>query len=164
MITTQDKKGTEVSQEQIDSWFAEFIHGIKVDKLTIETATASKETANLYLNAITGNVREVVKTMRSVSNKYFIEQVTLAFINEMVKRNAKPKRLAFSLTPSTILVWAEIKDDDQNVQDQLILTEAKVNSEFKDAHFALDVMVVEESDKIKVPRHYITLQSILGNK
>lgn len=162
MTSIHEKKVTEVSQEQIDNWFAEFIHNIKVDKLAIETSTAPKETADLYINAITGNVREVVKTMRSVSSRYFIEQVTFAFLNEMMKRNAQPKKLAFSLTPSTILVWAEINDDDQNVQDQLILAEAKVNSDFKDAQFALDVMIVEESDKIKVPRHYIPVQSILG--
>lgn len=162
MQITQDKKSAQVSQEQIDGWFAEFIHSIKVDKLALETSTASKETADLYLNAMSGNVREVVMAMRSMSSKYFIEQITMAFINEIVRRNVKPNRLAFSLTPSTILVWAEVKDDDQNIQDQLVLAEAKVNSEFRDAHFSLDVMVVEESDKIKVPLHYIPLKSILG--
>lgn len=162
MTSTHEKKVPEISQEQIDNWFAEFIHSIKVDKLSIETATAQKETADLYMNAITGNIREVVMTMRSVSSRYFIEQITMAFINEIIRRNVKPNKLAFSLTPSTILVWAEVKDDDQIIQDQLVLAEAKVNSEFRDAHFALDVMVVEESDKIKVPLHYIPLKSILG--
>lgn len=162
MTSNPEASISEISQEQIDNWFAEFIHSIKVDKLAIETSTAPKETAALYMNAMTGNLREVVKTMRSVSNKYFIEQVTLSYINEIIHREAKPKKLAFSLTPSTILVWAEINDDDQNVQDQLILAEAKINSDFKDANFALDVMIVEESDKIKVPRHYIPIQSIIG--
>jgi hypothetical protein len=120
------------SQEQIESWFSEFIHGINVDKLALATSTASRQQTDLYYNAIAGNEREVVKTMRSVSNQYFIRQVTIAFINEIISRKAQPKKLAFSL-----------------------------NSEFKDANFCLDAMIVEESDNIKIPQHYISLQSII---
>jgi len=162
MNLVQDNKASELlSQEQIDNWFAEFIHSIKVDKLSIETSTAKKDTADLYMNAMTGNVREVIKAMRSVSNKYFVEQVTMAFINEMINRKAQPKKLAFSLTPATILVWAEIKDDDEYTQDQILLSEAKINSEFQDARFSIDLMLVEESDKINIPQHYISLKTIL---
>jgi len=149
------------SQEQIENWFSEFIHGINVDKLALETSTASRQQTDLYYNAISGNEREVVKTMRSVSNQYFIRQVTIAFINEIISRKAQPKKLAFSLSPSTILIWAEIVDEDEHTQDQILLSEAKINSEFKDANFCLDAMIVEESDNIKIPQHYISLQSII---
>lgn len=162
MALTQELKPSELPQEQLDNWFEQFIHGIKVDKLALETATASKDKTELYMNAITGNVRGMMKDMRFLSSQYFIQQITIAFINEIVNRGVKPQKLAFSLSPSTILVWSEINDDDQNVQDQLILAEAKVNSEFKETLFSLDIMIVEESDKIKVPRHYIPLKNIIG--
>lgn len=158
--TAAQKSSTSLSSEQIHLWFEQLISHIKVDKLMIETETADQEKFKFYQDAISGNHTEIFKSIRFNASQALIKDVVFNFLSEIKKRNALPIKLAFSLTPATILVWAEIADNDENLEDQLLLAESKVNAYAKQFDFSLDTMIVEKSDNLPVPTHYTVVPMI----
>ncbi len=149
---------TSLSVEHISGWFENLINHIQVDKLQMELGIADAKKSALYESFITGNQDELLKSMRNQANEYFIERIVKAFIAEVAQRKAMPLKLAFSLSPSTILAWAEIQENDETTEDQLLLAESKVNAIARDYNFNLDTMIVEDSDKLPLPPHYIEVK------
>ena len=141
-------------QQQIADWFENLIADIRVDQVQIETGVADIDKTQLYHSLISGKEDEVFKRIRFETSQFLIERVVKAFIAELSSRKALPEKLAFALTPSTIMVWAEINDDDERVEDGILLSESKANAFAKQYDFALDTMIVEKSDRLDVPSHY----------
>ncbi|MFZ6010345.1 MAG: hypothetical protein ACOYXT_08340 [Bacteroidota bacterium] len=95
-----------------------------------------------------------MKKIRFEASQSLIEKLVKVFIAELGSAQSIPEKLAFALTPSTIRVWAEIKDDDEKIEDAILLAEAKVNAYARQFDFALDTMIVEKSDSLPIPSHY----------
>lgn len=68
-----------------------------------------------------------------------------------------PLKLALGLSESKILVWSEIKDDDEETEDALLLIEAKINGKYRPFGFYVNSTIIEESDRISIPPHYQTI-------
>ena len=58
------------------------------------------------------------------------------------------------LSDASVLVWAEIADDDELMEDQLRLAQAKINAQYSQYGFYLSSTIVEESDCMPIPSHY----------
>lgn len=155
MKTLQSPQPAALSNEQVSLWFEKYISHIRVDQLQMELGVADTEKTELYKNAIEGNYEEVFKRIRSETSQMLIQKVVNFFLVELFNRRALPEKLAFSLTPATIIVWAEIKDNDEQVEDAILLAESKVNAYARQFDFSVDTMIVEKSDAIPVPSHYI---------
>jgi hypothetical protein len=88
-----------------------------------------------------------------------IKNVVLKFLHEVIERIALPDTLAFSLTPATILVWAEIDDADEEREDNLLMAETTINVYASQFNLSIDTLVVEKSDLLSVPDHYIEIKT-----
>lgn len=152
-----EQKST-ISVENISGWFEKLINEIQVDKLQMELGIADSKKSAFYETFIKGDQDEILRSVRNQANEYFIERIVKAFVAEVASRNALPLKLAFSLSPSTILAWAEIKENDEATEDQLLLAEAKVNSFASTYNFNLDTMIVEDADELPLPPHYIEVR------
>lgn len=155
---------TSISVEHISGWFENLINHIQVDKLQMELGIADAQKSALYESFIKGDQDEILKSMRNQANEYFIERIVKGFIAEVANRKALPLKLAFSLSPSTILAWAEIKENDETTEDQILLAESKVNAIARNYSFNLDTMIVEDADKLPLPPHYIEVKFKPKNK
>lgn len=158
-LKTDSKMSTNPTQttsqnQQVADWFENLIADIRVDQIQIEAGVADTDKAEFYRNLMSGKQDEVFKKIRFEASQLLIERVVKTFIAELSSRKCFPEKLAFALTPSTIMVWAEINDDDDRVEDGILLSESKVNAFAKQYDFALDTMIVEKSDKLEVPSHY----------
>lgn len=153
----KDQKAS-LSVKDISGWFENLINDIQVDKLQMELGIADAQKSALYESFIKDDQNEILKSMRNQANEYFIEGIVRTFIAELANRKAFPLKLAFSLSPSTILAWAEIKENDETTEDQILLAEAKVNSIARNYSFNLDTMIIEDADRLPLPPHYIEVK------
>ena len=144
---------------EVKDWFGQLIHSIKIDQLQLETGSADSEKSNFYHQAISGNHDAIFLGIRRGANQFFVDKIVRSFMKELSDRKITPNKLAFALTPATILAWAEINDDDEETEDGILLAEAKVNSMAKEFDFSIDTMLLEKSDKLEVPSHYISVIS-----
>lgn len=150
-------KGKGLSQEVISSWFENLIQNIRIDQLEIEAGIAHPQKSKFYEDAITGRTDELLKSIRRETTQHLINALVNNFMFEITQRNALPQKLAFSLSPATILIWAEIVDNDEKTEDEILLAESKVNAVARNYNFSLDTMIVEASDNVPVPPHYTSV-------
>jgi hypothetical protein len=141
-----------------EEWFGNLISTLRIDQLKLETGTADEGTKTFYHHAIAGNYEEVLKSVRKDVTKGIISTVVIKFLKELNEREAIANKLAFCLTPAKVRVWVEINDDDEVLEDKILLAEAKVNVYAREFDMSIDTMIVEESDRLGIPAHYIELQ------
>ena len=135
-----------------DAWFEEFIAAIKTHQLQLETNTASTELKKLYDVAMFGSDNELAELSKISANQHFIKKVIVEYLKEIL--NKMPIRLAFDLDDSELLVWAEINDDDEEMENFLLMAEAEVNSIFHKYGYDLTSTIVEVRDNLSIPNHY----------
>lgn len=89
---------------------------------------------------------------RLMVQQHILKKIIIEYL--LLLKNNLPLRLAFDYNDAEILVWAETEDDDEEMERQLILTEAQVNAKFHQFGFDLRSTLVEESDGLPIPAHY----------
>lgn len=142
------------SEKALTDWFEKTISSLDVDQIMIETNTATPEKRKFYNMMANANADEINHMARNTSSIYFIGNLLEHYITELVSFKSLPIDLAFDLSDAKILVWAKIKDDDENTEDALLLAEARANASFSEHGFFISSTIVEESDNLSVPPHY----------
>ena len=84
--------------------------------------------------------------------EYFVKKVVVEYLELL--GDHLPNRLAFDFNDSEVLVWAEIQNNQEELEKALTLAEAKINAKFHPYGFDMESMIVEENDGLKVPNHY----------
>ena len=64
------------------------------------------------------------------------------------------------LSNSKLLVWSEIEDNDEDMEDALLIAEAKVNGKYQKDGFYINSTIVEKSDNLSIPNHYQILETL----
>ena len=142
----------------IDTWFERFMDDIKTDHLLCTTDGITSEKKEFYTKIIFGDQVGIISSMRDTSSRFFITQIITDYVSELTKQDKKPLKLALGVTDSKILVWSVIEDNDEEMEDLLLITEAKVNGKYQKHGFYLTSTIIEKSDKLDIPSHY---QSII---
>ena len=153
MPTTKARK-SEVNDETIRNWFDKFISHISVDSIMMQTNTAPEDMKEFYQAAMEDDYRQLSKSVREQSTKYFIANLVTDYFKALKSFNVTPQKLAFDFSDAKILVWAQILDDDEKTEDALILSEAKANLKYSDTGFYVSSTIVDESDNLIIPPHY----------
>lgn len=146
----------DANQSRRIEFFGRFIHHVKTDHLMIEKGVASQETKEFYDTMSSGNIDSILqKTMEDV-NHFYYRNIINTFLDLTDSFKESIKNVSFDISGTKILVWAVIKDqsDYDDVEHKLIMSEAKVNAEFYDKGYHMDVTFVEEEDNIPTPPHY----------
>lgn len=134
--------------------FDDLVATIRKDELLIETGIATKETKRMYELLFSADEDELNRKVRTGNSFYFIKKLVLDYINEVNIRGKKPEKLSLQLSESRILVWAEIKDNDEATEDALLLAEAKINADYHEVGFHLSSTILECSDNYPIPEQF----------
>ncbi|RRO19654.1 hypothetical protein [Flavobacteriaceae bacterium 14752] len=142
------------SNTSSESWFGQMIDNLKLDKLKYDTGILNDSQKEFYEAFISDNQTKIHTLTREASSIFFIEKIINAYMEELQNCDSRPKKLAFELSNTKILVWAEIEDNDDVMENHLILTEAKINAKFSQYGFYISTTIVETVDGLEVPEHY----------
>lgn len=140
---------------EIDNWFDSYVADLRIDQLLMNVGILDEKKKDIYQAMIKGDALPIHDYARYASSMFFLEKLISSYLIELVgNRKAKPQKLALQLFNSKILVWAEIQDGDEQTEDALILSEAKINNEFSKFGFHISSTIVETTDGFKVPEQY----------
>jgi hypothetical protein len=156
-LMQDDKKSVQTSgflSDKEKAWFNALIQNIVFDRDMMDKGVAPKEKYDMYKSAAAGDADAVIKMSREQTTKYIVTQVLNKYTQELINKNALPLKLAFDYSASSVLVWAEIKADDWELEKKLILAEANVNAEFDEIGFHITSTIIEDYDQLAVPPHY----------
>lgn len=153
------EKAQHTSQEQSieekrNQWFEELIHHINTDRDFLNMGIASEETENFYKKMIFGNPTTIVSEMRDKSTQFFISKLVMDYVKELKSLKINPLKLYLDHNDSQVLVWAEIKEDDESTEMALYKAEAKANAKNYQHGFHISSTILEDIDHVPVPPHY----------
>jgi len=142
-------------KNKTDLWFDDFVASIRVDQLALETGVASDEQKHLYETLIDGNIQDMMDRAIKTAQQYYIQNMLVDYIHLLKGFEDAPfLKLAVSFHNSELLVWAEIEDDAEAVEGELIMAEAKINAKYHQHGFDMTTTIVEKCDMLSVPSHY----------
>lgn len=151
------EQNTIEAPDKFGVWFDEFVSTLRSHQLQLETETASRELKAFYENVFSGNMDAMLKISKQASQQYFVKRIIVEYLEHLNKD--LPKKLAFDFNDSEVLVWAEIEDNDEQMERNLILTEAAINAHYYEYGFAMTSTIVETEDQMAVPNHYKIYQA-----
>lgn len=150
-----DKSNNTVNKpDGVDAWFDDMVANLRYDQTLLEIDVLEDEKKNVYNAMISGNQEILHSLARETSSAYFILNMVSKYFKELIKSKRKPNKLALELSDSKILVWAEILEDDELMENALILAEAKINADYSKYGFNISSTIVEDCDGLDVPTHY----------
>lgn len=158
-MNIKEYKSTE-DTSKADKWFDEMSRNLKYDHQIYRIDALPKEQKAMYDTLISGNVEDILAQQRTLSSAYFIKKIIDSYLYELANFNANPLKLGLDLSNSKVLVWAEIKEDDENTEKALILSQAKVNAWSSDLGFNIDTTIIEDVDKLPIPNHYNSIEIV----
>ena len=137
-----------------DQWFEQLVATLGADKFMLDSDVASEDLKDFYGTLIEGNADKLALQSKQISQQHFISKILREYINLIRKNHLSPQKLAFDLNDTEVLVWAEVDDNNEELEKQLILVEAQVNAKYHEFGFDMTSMIVEKSDHLPVPNHY----------
>jgi hypothetical protein len=140
-----------------EAWFDEFIAIIRTHQLQLDTNTAPEGLKHMYDVFISGSDTQLAEISKMNANQHFIKKIIVSYLKEV--ENNMPIKLAFDLDDSEVLVWAEIQDDKDEMEDFLLLAEATVNAKYHKYGYDLTSTIVERRDNLTIPNHYSLVKS-----
>ena len=149
------------NQDKVEQWFPTFVEQLndhlKADYFMLQTQSAPKETYDFFKAIMENDQNAVLSNLRQSSSIHFIKNLIVDYLQELKTYNKKPLKLALGLSDSKILVWSEINDGDEDTEDALLLTEAKINGKYHPHGFYINSTIIEKSDNLPIPPHYQTI-------
>lgn len=142
-------------KNKTDLWFDDFVSSIRVDQLALETGVANDAQKHFYETLIDGNIQDMMDTAIKTAQQYYIQNMLVDYIHLLKGfENAPFLKLAVSFHNSELLVWAEIENDAEDIEGELIMAEAKINAKYHQHGFDMTTTIVEQCDMLPVPSHY----------
>lgn len=135
-------------------WFDDMVVNLRFDEQLFNNDILDPTKKNVYDQLINGNIQNMSIMARNMSTTYFISSLLNDYISVLVSNKKMPKKLGLDLSNSKILVWAEIFDNDDEAENNLILSQAKLNSKYSEFGFHISSTIVEECDNLELPSHY----------
>lgn len=142
------------SVNDASKWFDEMVMNLRFDEQLFHNDIMDAEKKAIYNKMIDGNAETISVMAREMSTTYFISNLLNDYVAELLKSKKLPKQLGLEMSESKILVWAEIYNDDEETENALILSQAKLNSKYSTFGFYISSTIIEERDSLNVPSHY----------
>ncbi len=155
------KEQTSSTNQERNKWFGDFIAGIQTHQFMLDTNTASHELKDFYATVMEGDADKLAFQSKNLGQQHFVRGIVVDYISQILKLSKLPKKLAFDLADTEVLVWAETDDNDEKLEQQLILAEAKVNAKYHVFGYDITSMIVEKSDNLSIPSHYVIYKNNL---
>lgn len=145
----------------LNQWFDDLVSTLRVHEVALERGVADEQTSEMYTMLMRGNSDEMALNGKRTAQKHFVTNIIVDYLKGSIEGTADVKvdfrKLAFSFNDSEVLVWAEIADDREDLEKALIMAEARINAKYHDFGFDMNTTVVEESDYLPVPSHYLSM-------
>lgn len=148
----------DIQQQSTKDWFDSMIQNLRLDEALLNIDVLDKDKKEIYNAMITKDHDATNRFVRNASSKYFVEKMVKFYFKELASKKPRLVKLALELSNSKVLVWAEIKEDDEEAEDVLISVEAKTNANFSKEGFHISSTIVETEDLLQIPSHYSNVE------
>lgn len=145
----------QISNSEMKLWFDDVVENLRLDELLLSIDATDSDKKEFYETLIYGNLEDMALTTRESTSKYIIAKMVNEYFLELFQRSVeKPITIALELSNSKVLVWVQISDENEQMENALILSEAAINASYSKHGFYISSTIVEECDNLSLPPHY----------
>jgi len=148
---------SDTSADNANNFFDEMVSKLRYDEQLFINDIMPEKERTFYSKVMSGDIENITLQMRETTSQYFIANLLGTYLQDLLSSKKYPKKIAFELSDSNILVWAEIYNEDDTMENALILSQAKANAHFSKFGFHISTTIVDECDGLPVPSHYKTI-------
>lgn len=147
------------TDENINEWFERNMVHWNLEKIRHQTKTLTPEREAMYNELAQGEVKTLMAATQKTINDYYRKKITLDFFEQISETGVNLKRLGLGFSLSSVLVWAEIEENDEQSEDELILIKARINAAFQSFGYKISCTIVEDCDQLPIPPGYKEVHS-----
>jgi hypothetical protein len=141
-------------KDVINEFFDRILNHLVTDKMMHDVSSLPIETHNFYNDLANGNIENALEQSKDAYLMHIYSKLVDEYFSKLSIPENKPNQLGVCLSHSNMLIWAEISDDDEVLEDKLIMLQAEINHKYGKKGLFVKTTIVEESDKFKIPPHY----------
>jgi hypothetical protein len=140
---------------KITAWLESVMHDMQVEKLKHESNVLDEKIKNLYSELASGELKTITSIMQSQANDYYRKNITIGFLDKVLNNSTIDlTKLGVNYSQNSVLIWAEINDNDTNSERELILLKAELNAKYSSLGYRTSITIVENSDNLSIPTNY----------
>ncbi len=140
---------------KITTWLESVMHDMQVEKLKHEGNVLNEKTKKLYSELASGELQTITSMMQSQANDYYRKNITIGFLDKVINSpEIDLTKLGVNYSQNSVLIWAEIKDNDSKTERELILLKADLNAKYSSFGYRTSITIVENSDCLSIPSNY----------
>lgn len=132
----------------------QMLNQVVTDTMMHDIKALPNDTHKLYNDLATGNIEHALELSKDAYFMHVYQKLISDYFSKLSFSETKPNQLAVCLSHSKLLIWAEISDDDEKLENQLILLQAEMNVKYEKNGLIVKTTIVEESDNFEIPNHY----------
>jgi hypothetical protein len=137
-------------------WFVNLIDILKsrFSQQKNQLINIHKEESDIAFSHVVEDYSTAMHQSRIASQKFFTTQILKVYIDEIHSLTNMPDLIGLAIGHNEILVWCQINDDDDEMENNLFLAEAKANADQTNSGISISTTIVERSEIISIPSHY----------
>ncbi len=159
MVETEEKiENRSVEDVRAKEFFSDLVTRLNVAEFLYNTKGMGQKEYDMWTSAINKNWGPMMESGRVSSNLYCIQKAFGEFMIALKNEtNVKMRKLAVETTGSKLLIWAEVDDDDRESTRSILYADSVANLNVEKLGYSVSATVVEKSDCIPVPSHYVQI-------
>jgi hypothetical protein len=98
--------------------------------------------------------KQIFIMQNKYATKHFIVEMLNNYVESGIVEHESIVKLAFGLDESKLMVWAEIQDDNEEIEYMLFDLAGNINAEYFETGFQIQTIVTEEYEGLVIPKSY----------
>ena len=145
-----------VADQKAHEFFSDLVSKLNVTEFLYNVKGMSENEYQMWSAAINKNLEPMMRSNRVASNVACANKAFEDFMLALrVEKNVKLRKLAVDISRSKLYIWAEVEDDDESSMRSVLYADSVANLKMEELGFSVSATVVEKSDCVPVPSHYV---------
>lgn len=155
-IKTAVESTTDSADKRAHEFFSDIVTKLNVTEFLYNIKGLSEREYQMWSAAINKNLEPMMFSSRIATNVMCANKAFEQFMLALrMEKNVKLRKLAVDISRSKLFVWAEVEDDDETSMRSILYADSVANLKMEDLGFSVSATVVEKSDCVPVPSHYV---------
>ena len=151
-----DSATDSVADKRAQEFFSDLVTKLNVTEFLYNIKGMSEREYQMWSAAINKNLEPMMLSSRIATNVMCANKAFEQFMLALrMEKNVRLRKLAVDISRSKLFVWAEVDDDDEASMRSILYADSVANLKMEDLGFSVSATVVEKSDCVPVPSHYV---------
>ena len=156
--SVDEESSNSVADQKAHEFFSDLVTKLNVTEFLYNIKGMSEKEYQMWNAAINKDLVPMMMRSRVDTNIICIRKAFDEFMLALrSEKDVTLRKLAVDMSRNKLFVWAEVNDDDEQSLRSILYADSVANLKIEELGCYITATVVEKSDNVPVPSHYITV-------